>query len=71
MTVAVLVVLKRDIVTPVTGEPAYIAIDTKVLRFDDSTPLADALAVSSTQYPDALSFEIYIPRSDSAVQTRY
>lgn len=71
MTVAILAVLKRTIVVPATGEPPYVDQETVVMRFQDGTPLTGAMSVAETQYPNALSFEIYRPRTDAAVQTRY
>lgn len=71
MAIAILAVLKRTIVVPVTGEPPYVEQETEVMRFADGTPLTGALSAVEAKYPDALSYEVYRPRTDSAVQTRY
>ena len=71
MAVCILAVLKRTIIIPPTGEPPYVDQETEVLRFTDGAPLTTALSVAQEKYPNALSFEIYRPKTDPLVQTRY
>lgn len=71
MTIAILVVLKRRIVVPTTGEPAYIEQDTDVVRFRGGEDIESCFAAVEAGYPKALSFEIYRPRTDAAKVKRY
>jgi len=65
VTIAILAVLKRSIIIPATGESAYIDQETEVERFADGTSLDAALRMAESAYPNALSFEIYRPRTDA------
>lgn len=69
--IAILAVISRKIVEPAAGDgAAYIEQDTEVRRFHDGTPLTGALSVMEKEFPSALSFEIYRPRTDASAVPR-
>lgn len=71
-TIGVVAVLKREIVTPATGEAPYIhQTNSEVYRWLASETVAHVHAMMLEKHPDAIAFEVYKPETDPLAQNRF
>lgn len=71
-TIGVVAVLKREIITPATGEPSYIhQTNSEVHRFSPASNLARVHREMLDTYPGAIAIEVYKPETDPLEQQRF
>lgn len=71
-TIGVVAVLKREIITPTTGEASYIhQTNSEVHRWNPNEKIAFVHAAMLEKYPDAIGFEVYQPQTDPLQQKRF
>ncbi len=71
-TIGVVAVLKREIITPSTGEPSYIhQTNSEVYRWLESETVAWVHAKMMEKHPNAIAIELYKPETDPLAQKRH
>lgn len=71
-TIGVVAVLKREIITPATGEPSYIhQTNSEVTRFSGACSIESVHAFMMAKHPGAIAIEVYKPETDPLAQKRH